>query len=107
MEQNAAPSFNKDGEETDPLGASQGSPSNPSYAEITKKNLADNSYSSEDETFERPSKRAGRKSYKEVREEEAERLKMQGSQPKIEMSIRRNTRARLPKGGVINPSPGK
>eukprot|EP00253_Pinus_taeda_P023537 PITA_23537 len=58
----------------------------------------ENSNSSEDETYERPSKKAGRKSRKEKREEEAERLKTQGSQPTIEMSIGRNTRPRPSKG---------
>jgi hypothetical protein len=82
--------------------ASQGTPPNPSYAEITKKKHVDSAGSSEDETFERSSKRAGRKSRKELREEEAERLKVQGSQSTIEMSMGRNTRSRPTKGG---PSP--
>ena len=53
--------------------------------------------SSKDETFERPSKRIGRKSNKETREEEVERQKIQGS----EMSIGRNARTRPPKGGSV------
>jgi hypothetical protein len=63
----------------------------------------DSSGSSKDEAFERPSKRAVRKSRKELREEEAERLKVQGSQPTIEMSIGRNTRSRPTKGGPTPP----
>jgi hypothetical protein len=82
----------------------QGNPPNPSYAEIAKKNPEESSGSSEDETFERPSKKAGRKSRKEKREEEAERFKIQGSQSTIEMSIGRNTRPRPSKGGP-NPPP--
>ena len=65
----------------------QDSPSKPSYAEATRKKAIEISGSSEDETYERPSKRAGRKSHKEMREEEVERLKTQGSQATIEMSI--------------------
>jgi hypothetical protein len=83
-----------------PIGAS----SSPSYADIIKKKPPEISGSSEDESFERPSKRAGRKSHKEAREEEAERQKMQGSQPTIEMSIGRNTRTRPPKGGPPHSS---
>ena len=60
--------------------------------------------SSEDETFERPSKRAGMKSREELREEEAERLKVQGSQSTIEMSIDINTRSRPTEGGPSPPS---
>jgi hypothetical protein len=71
----------------------------PSYADIAKKKAIDPSSSSEDEILERPAKRAGRKSHKEAREEEAERQKTQGSQPTIEMSINRNTRIRSLKGG--------
>ena len=57
-----------------------------------------NSGSSEDESIEKSSKK-GWKSHKTVREEEAERLKMQGSQPTLEMSIARTTRYRPSKGG--------
>ena len=59
--------------------------------------------SSEDESIKRSSKK-GQKSHKTVREEEAERLNMQGSQPTLEMSISRKTRAS--KGGpppTVNP----
>ena len=73
---------------------------------IRKKSL-EISGSSEDETFERPSKRARRKSHKEAREEEAERQKMQRIQPMIEMSIGRNTRTRPPKGGPVPPAASK
>ena len=48
-------------------------------------------------------KTVGRKSKKEIREEEAERLKTQGNHATIEMSYGRNKRNRLPKG-VITPS---
>ena len=81
----------------------QGSPTNPSYAEIARKKPAASSSSSEDEFYERPSKKAGRKSRKEKREEEAERLKIQGSQSTIEMSIGRNIRPRPSKGGPNPP----
>jgi hypothetical protein len=53
--------------------------------------------SSDDETFERPSKRAGRRSNKETREEESERQKTLGSQATIEMTLGRNTRPRAPR----------
>jgi len=80
----------------------------PSYVDITKKKkVPEPSDSSEEETYERPSKKAGRKTHKAVREEEAEHLKMQGSQSTIEMTIGRNTRGRSAKGGIPNPSPGK
>jgi hypothetical protein len=99
-----SPSFKVGGKEIQ-IGNKQGSPSNPSYAEITKKKPEESSGSSEDESFERPSKKAGRKSRKEKREEEAERFKTQGSQPTIEMSIGRNTRPRPSKGGPNPPPP--
>lgn len=90
------------------LDSTQGSPSRLSYVDITKKNkVPEPSDSSEEETFEGPSKKAGRKTHKAVREEEAERLKMQGSQSTIEMTIGRNTRGRSIKGVIPNPSPGK
>ena len=58
-----------------------------------------NSGSSDEEYIKRSSKK-GCKSHKTVREEEAERIKMQGSQAIIEMSITRNTaRTRPSKGG--------
>ena len=58
----------------------------------------DDSGSSEEESLERSSKK-GHKSLKKVREEEAERLKIQGIQTTIEMSIAKNTRDRPSKGG--------
>jgi hypothetical protein len=99
----------KSPEESSPLqvGSSGGVPSPPSYAEMTRKKSPEISGSSKDETFERPSKRAGRKSHREAREEEAERQKMQGIQPTIEMSIGRNTRNKPPKGGSAPPSASK
>lgn len=93
----------KEGEKAMQTEVTQGSPSNPSYVEVTRKKAIESSGSSEDETYERPSKRVGRKSCKEMREEEAERLKTQGSQATIEMSIGRNTRPRPSKGGLNPP----
>jgi hypothetical protein len=84
-----------------------GTSSSPSYAEIAKKKPPKNFESSEDESFERPSKRPGRKSHKEAREEEAKRKKMQGSQSTIEVSIGRNTRTRPPKGGPTHSNTNK
>jgi len=63
--------------------------------------------SSEEDIYERPTKKAGRKTHKAAREEEAECLKMEGSESTIEMTIGRNTRGRSIKGGIPNPSPGK
>jgi hypothetical protein len=74
---------------------------------MTKKKSQENFGSSEEETFERPTKRVGRKSHKEAREEEVKRQKTQGSQPTIEVSIRRNSRTRPPKGGLNHPNPSK
>ena len=71
----------------------------PTYAEMAKKKKTiDNSGSSDEDPLGKSSKK-GRKSLKMVREEEVERLKMQGSQSTLEMSIGRNTRARPAKGG--------
>jgi hypothetical protein len=53
------------------LGPPIGASSSPSYVDIIKNKPLKNSGSSEDESFERPSKRARRKSHKEAREEEA------------------------------------
>lgn len=72
-----------------------------------KKKTIENLGSSEDETFERPLKRTGRKTLKETREEEAERLKSLGSQATIEMSLGRNTRTRPAKGGGPAPTSSK
>lgn len=58
---------------------------------MTRKKTTKISGSLEDETTERPSKSVGRKSHREAGEEEAERQKMQGSWPTIEMSINKNT----------------
>jgi hypothetical protein len=79
--------------------------SSSSYADMIRRKPSEMSGSSEDDTCERPSKKAGRKSLKEVREEEAERQKMWGIQPTLKMSIEQNTKARPPKGGPpSNPS---
>ena len=74
----------------------------PSYVDIALKKHDVSSGSSEDDSFD-PKKTTGRKSKKEIREEEVERLKTQGSQVTIEMSYGRNKRNRPPKG-VITPS---
>eukprot|EP00253_Pinus_taeda_P024339 PITA_24339 len=89
----------KEGGVTIQIEASQGSPRNPTYAEVTKKKAVESSESSEEELLERPLKRSGRKSRKEKREEEAKRLKAQGSQSTIEMTIGRNSKPRSSKGG--------
>ena len=65
------------------------------------------SESLEDETFEIPLKKAGRKSLKEAREEEVKRKEMQGIQSNLEMSIGQNTRARTPKGGLSTSIPNR
>ena len=74
----------------------------PSYADIAWKKHDLSPDSSEDDSFELK-KTVGRKSKKEIREEEAERLKTQGSQETIEMSYGRNKR-NMPPNGVITPS---
>jgi hypothetical protein len=86
------------GEQGQMVGILDATPS-ASYVDISRKKMIEPVSSSEDEILERPAKRAGRKSRKEAREEEAERQKTQGSQPTIEMSIGRNTRIRSQKGG--------
>jgi len=70
---------------------------------MTRKKTLEISGSSEGETTERPSKRVGRKTRREAKEEEAKRQKMQGSQATIEMSIGRNTRTKPPKGVLPQP----
>ena len=75
----------------------------PSYADIARKKLAESSDSSEENSIEQLSKKGGRKSKKELQEEEAERLKTQGSQSTIKMPYGRNKRTRPPKG-VLTPS---
>lgn len=92
-----------------PGNTSNPNPSNnssPSYADIIKqkKKKTYNAGSSDDETFERPSKRARRRSNKEAKEEESERQKTLGSQATIEMTLGRNTRPRVPKGGGPTPT---
>ena len=64
----------------------------PPYAEITKKKSTDIFGSSDVDYIEQLSKKAGRKSRNEAREEEVDRLKMQGSQCTIEMSFGRSKR---------------
>ena len=85
-------------------GPSDSSPirenSPPSYVDIAHKKQLDSPSSSDDDPV---SKKGGNKSKKEIREEEAERQKTQGSQPTIEMSYGKNKRTRPPKG-VGTPS---
>ena len=59
-------------------------PISPSYDDVLKKKVESYGSSEDDGKF---TKKFGRKSRKEVREEEVERLKMQGSQPTIELSF--------------------
>ena len=68
---------NKRQEETVPLQSKtpKVASSSPTYADMTRKKTPEISGSSEDETAERPSKRVGRKTHKEAREEEVERQK--------------------------------
>ena len=56
----------------------------PSYVDALKNKVESSTSSKDDGQF---AKKFGRKSIKEIREEEAERLKMQGSQPTIELSF--------------------
>ena len=65
-----------------PVGPS----SSPSYAKIARKKPIKSSGSSDEESIDQFSKKSGRKSKKEIWEEEAERRKTQGSQSTIEMS---------------------
>ena len=79
----------------------------PFYADIARKKPAESSDSSDENSIEQLSKKGGRKSKKELREEEAERLKTQGSQSTIEMSYGRNKRTKPPKGAVTPSNPSK
>ena len=92
-----------DSRDDDPLHSPKEAKVSPSYADITRKKQVVCSDSSDDDSVENFSKNIGRKTKKETREEEAERLKMQGSQPTIEMSYGRSKRSRPPKG-VSTPS---
>ena len=80
--------------------------SSPSYAEALKKKkpMESSDSSEEDEHF---TKKGGRKSSKEIREEESERLKMQGIQATIEWYFGRSKLNRPPKGGATPSSTGK
>ena len=53
----------------------------------------------EEEPFEKPIERQGRKSNRDLREEEFENKKMQGNQSTMEISFTKNPRARSNKGG--------
>ena len=81
--------------------------SSPSYVDMTKRKPPELSISSEDILFERSSKKQGRKSNKEIREEEAEKQKMQGSQATIESSINKGTRNRNNRAGSSGQAGGK
>ena len=63
--------------------------------------------SSDEDTFEQSSKNNGRKSRKDIREEEVDRLKMQGSQATIEMSLGKSKRNKPLKGGETPSGTGK
>ena len=84
-----------------------GAKSSPSYADMAKKKKIDSSGSSSDDSIDKLSKNTGRKSKKEAREEEAERLKMQGIQSTIEMSYGRSKRTRPLKGATTPSHPSK
>ena len=73
--------------------------SSPSYVEILKKKVVDSSGFSDEDSFQQSSKNTGRKSHKQIREEEAECLKMQGSQATIKMTLGRSKRNKPNKGG--------
>ena len=77
--------------------------SSPSYAKVLKEKLVDSSGSSDEDSIEQSSKKVGRKSRKEIREEEAVRLKMQGCQATIEMSLGRSKK-NIPQKGGATPS---
>ena len=79
----------------------------PSYVDIARNKLAESSDSSDENSIEQLSKKGGRKSKKEIQEEEAERLKTQGSQSTIEMSYGRNKRTRPPKGVITSSNTSK
>ena len=64
--------------------------SSSSYVKILKNKSVDTSGSLEEDSIDKFTKKSGRKSRKEVIEEEAERLNMQGSHATIEMSICRS-----------------
>ena len=69
--------------------------------------MVESSGSSDEDTFEQSSKKIGRKTRKEIREEEAERLKTQGSQATIEMNLSRSKRNIPLKGGATPSGTGK
>ena len=80
--------------ELSPLSSSN-SPSrsqalSPSYAEMAKRRPLEAISTSEEEPFEKSTKRQGRKSNRELREEEAESQKMQGNQSKLDNSFTKN-----------------
>ena len=95
----------REGEQQNP--SPNGAKSSPSYAEITKNKSVDSSGFSDEDLTEQFSKYVGRKSGKEAREEEAERLNMQGIQSTIEMSLGRTKRTRPLKGVIIPSLPSK
>jgi len=74
---------------------------------MTKRKPPELSISFEDVLFEKSSKKQGRKSNKEVREEEAEKQKMQGSQATIESSLIKGTRSRNNQAGGSGQAGGK
>ena len=93
------PPWAREPSQVSPIGFS----SPPSYVDIARKKSAESSGSSNEDSIDQLSKKAGRKSKKEIWEEEDERLETQGIHPTIEISYGRNKRTRPPKG-VITPS---
>ena len=79
----------------------------PSYADITKKKLTDTTGSSDEDSIGQLSKKSSKKSQKEAREDEADRLKMQGSQSTIEISFGRSKRTQPIKGASTPSLSGK
>ena len=92
-----------DSRDVDPLHSPEEAKSSPSYVDIIRKKQVVCSYSSNDNSVENFSKKIGRSTKKETREEDVERLKMRGILPTSEMSYGRSKRSRPPKG-VSTPS---
>ena len=74
---------------------------------VESKKVVESSRSSNEDTFEQSSKKIGRKSRKEIRQEEAERLKTQGSQATIGMTLGKSKRNKPLKGGATPFGIGK
>jgi len=79
----------------------------PTYADMTKKRPPDLAQSSEELPFEKSTKKQGRKSNKEIREDEAEKQKMQGSQATLDMTLFKGGQTRNNQRGSLIPITGK